>query len=58
MKKLIVLDYAENEVDIYDVEQNINIDYNFVAALGYKMDSCSWMCGDNTRITFHGGAIK
>ncbi len=53
MKKLIVLDYCIATVDIYDINDNINVDEEFIKSLGFNTNICEWMCGDNIEINYH-----
>ena len=46
MKKLVVLNHNYGSVDIYDVEDNLKIDEDYLYNLGYREDEISWITGD------------
>ena len=45
MQKLVILDYTNCEVHVYDVDDNVEIDYSLVADLGYNLSMCHYMAG-------------
>ena len=58
MKKLIILDYTNDTVDVYDVETKADIDESYIENLGYNTNNCSWMFGQNMVFTFHKEVLK
>lgn len=58
MEKLIILDYTNATVDLYDVESDANIDESYIEELGFNTNNCSWMFGENMEITFHKEVLK
>ena len=52
MDKLIVLDYEDCSVHVYDVQSGVDIDDEYVDNLGFRLSNCSWMHG-NASIHFH-----
>lgn len=58
MEKLIILDYTNGTVDVYDVETNADIDESYIENLGYNTNNCSWMFGQNMVFTFHKEVLK
>ena len=58
MEKLIILDYTNATVDLYDVESDANIDESYIEELGFNTNNCYWMFGENMEITFHKEVLK
>lgn len=58
MDKLIILDFATGEVDIYPVEydKEPNTD-ELLDSLGHNANNCQWMFSDG-KITFHKEVLK
>lgn len=49
-QKLVVLDYGDLTVHYFDIFKDINIDDEYVQALGFKLTECSWMNGKHIKI--------
>ena len=45
MEKLIILDFSNSSVFIYDVAPGTDINEEYVENLGYNIDNISWMVG-------------
>lgn len=58
MDKLIILDYTNTTVDVWEVEPNVTIDESFIESLGYNVSGCSWMSGADMEIYFHKEILK
>lgn len=58
MEKLVILDYESGYVHLFDIDPNANIDEDYIRALGFNPDSCSWMFGDNIEVYIHKGILK
>lgn len=58
MEKLVILDYCNASVHVYDVEYDADIDETYIEKLGYNTNSVSWMFGENMEITFHREVLK
>lgn len=58
MEKLIILDFATGEVDIYNTqfEDEYNVD-DILRELGHRPNDCQWMISDG-QITFHKEVLK
>ena len=52
MEKLIILDYCNAEVHVYDTEKDVFIDEDYIESLGFDYNDCQWMWGDLS-IMFH-----
>ena len=46
MEKLIILDFSNSSVFIYDVAPGTDINEEYVENLGYNIDNISWMVGN------------
>ena len=58
MEKLIILDYTNAAVDIYNVDSEADVDETYLNNLGYSPDCCSWMICEDMEITYHKGILK
>lgn len=50
---LIILDYCNGTVHIYNVDSNIIVDERYIIDLGFNLSNCEWMCGKNIEIIKH-----
>ena len=58
MKKLIILDFATGDVDIYPVEYDNGPDMDeLLDSLGHRADDCQWLFSEGD-ITFHKEVLK
>lgn len=53
MKKLVVLDYSDASVHIFDVLPGIEVDDEYVTSIGFNLSNCDWMISDHLDIKFH-----
>lgn len=55
MERLVILNFASGDVDIYKVSPEADIDEDYLAQkLGLHTDECSWMfCQDEVNIEYH-----
>lgn len=60
MEKLIILDFKPQEikVHIYNVDPNIEIDWNYIESLGFDSDECIWYFGTKIDVFKHKGILK
>lgn len=58
MTKLIIFDYANSRVDIYDVDYDADIDDDYLDKLGYDESNIMWMVGENIEMTYHNNILK
>lgn len=58
MEKLIILDFATGEVDIYPVEYDSEPDMNeLLDSLGHRANDCQWMFTQGN-ITYHNDILR
>lgn len=57
MKKLVVLDYSDASVHIFDVLPDIEVDDEYVDSIGFNMSNCYWMLSDYLDIKYHHNSI-
>ena len=58
MEDLIILDYSTASVHFYKVDNNVNLDYNYIDKLGFNPDECSWMFAEDIEVIKHKGILK
>ena len=58
MSKIIILDFVKGRVDIYDIDGDTLVDESYLSKLGYDINNCQWMCGDDVEILYHGEMLK
>ena len=58
MKDLVILDYSTASVHFYKVDNNADLDYNYIDKLGFNPDECSWMFAENIEVIKHKGILK
>lgn len=54
MQKLVIMDYANSSIDIYEVNSFVDNDKaeQLMSEWGYNIDECSFMLCDNLSINF------
>lgn len=59
MGKLVIIDYNTISVDIYDIDNEANIDEAYISSLGHHPSECSWMfCEGALSINYHKEVLK
>ena len=58
MEDLVILDYSTASVHFYKVDNNADLDYNYIDKLGFNPDECSWMFAENIEVIKHKGILK
>ena len=58
MEDLVILNYSIASVYFYKVDNNIDLDYNYIDKLGFNPDECSWMFTEDIEIIKHKGILK
>ena len=58
MEDLIILDYSTASVHFYKVDNNADLDYNYINKLGFNPDECSWMFAEDIEVIKHKGILK
>ena len=57
MEDLVILDYSTSTVHFYRVDNNANIDENYIEKLGFNPNECSWMFAEDIGIIKHKGVL-
>ena len=58
MEDLVIIDYSTLSVHFYKVDNDANIDENYIEKLGFNPDSCSWMFAEDIDVIKHKGILK
>ena len=58
MVDLIILDYSAANVHFYKVDNDANLDYDYIKKLGFNPDTCSWMFAEDIEVIKHKGILK
>ena len=58
METLAILDYSTQDVHLFYVSPGTEVDDEFIVNLGFNLDECYWMVGDNVGVTLHKGLLK
>lgn len=55
MEKLTIVDIQTQEVtiDVYDIDEDENVDEEFIRNLGFNPDYCHWFFGTSFSIKYH-----
>ena len=57
MEDLVILDYNNSTLHFYKVDNDANIDENYIEKLGFNPNSCSWMFAEDIGIIKHKGVL-
>ena len=55
MEDLVILNYGTSSVHFYKVDNNANIDYDYIEKLGFNPNECSWMFDEYIEVIKHKG---
>ena len=58
MEELVILDYLNSSVHFYKVDNDADVDYDYIEKLGFNPDGCSWMFAEAIDVFKHKGIIK
>ena len=58
MEDLVILNYSTASVHFYKVDNNADLDYNYIDKLGFNPDECSWMFAEDIEVIKHKGILK
>ena len=58
MEDLVILDYSTASVHFYKVDNNADLDYNYIDKLGFNPDECSWMFAEDIEVIKHKNILK
>ena len=57
MEELVILDHSDSSVHFYKVDNDANIDENYIEKLGFNPNECSWMFAEDIGIIKHKGVL-
>ena len=57
MEDLVILDYNNSTLHFYKVDNDANIDENYIEKLGFNPNECSWMFAEDIGIIKHKGVL-
>ena len=58
MEELVILDYSNSSIHFYKVDNNTNINDDYIENLGFNTNECSWMLAKDIDIIKHKGILK
>lgn len=58
MQQLVILNYTTSTIDIYNIENLVDVNDDYLSSLGYNPDECSWMWSDELKVKFHSKTLK
>ena len=58
MEELVILDYSNSSVHFYKVDINADLNYDYIAKLGFNPDSCICIFAEDIDIIKHKGILK
>ena len=58
MEDLVILDFNNAKVHFYKVDNNTNINDDYIENLGFNINECSWMYAEDIDVFKHKGIIK
>ena len=53
MSKLIIFDYTNDSIHIFDIISDVEIDDCYVQELGFSVSNCDWKVSDRLEIILH-----
>ena len=58
MEDLVILDYSTLTVHFYKVDNDTNINNDYIEKLGFDTNECSWMFAEDIEVIKHKGILK
>lgn len=58
MEDLVILDYSTSSIHFYKVDNDADVDYDYIEKLGFNPDECSWMFAEDIEVIKHKGILK
>lgn len=51
-EKLVVIDFVVQDLEIYifTIDEDTNVDEDYIKDLGFDPDNCSWFFGTNVKV--------
>lgn len=56
-KSLIIMDYSTSRVNVYTINDSLEVDSDSIRSLGYNVDEVDWMISDFYNVEEHSGII-
>lgn len=57
IEDLVILDYASGAVHFYKIDPEVNINNDYISKLGFNIDECYYMFGENIDVVKHMGIL-
>ena len=57
MEDLVILDYSNSTVHFYKVDNDADINDDYIEKLGFNTNECSWMFAEDIGIIKHKGVL-
>ncbi len=58
MEDLVILDYSTSSVHFYKIDNDADLDYDYIKKLGFNPDECNWMFAEDIEVIKHKGILK
>ena len=58
MEDLVILDYSTASVHFYKIDNDADVDYDYIEKLGFNPDECNWMFAEDIEVIKHKGILK
>ena len=58
MEKLIILDYSDTSVHIFDIDSEAKVDESYIEDMGFHCSNCQWMFASDLSLHFHEEVLK
>ena len=58
MEELVIIDYNKSAIHFYKVDNDADINEDYIEKLGFNTNECSWMFAENIDIIKHKGICK
>ena len=58
MEDLVIIDYSTFSVHFYKIDNDANINDDYIEKLGFNTNECSWMFAEDIEVFKHKGILK
>lgn len=58
MEELVIIDYNKSAIHFYKVDNDADINEDYIEKLGFNTNECSWMFAENLEVIKHKGICK
>ena len=55
MEELVIIDYNKSAIHFYKVDNDADINEDYIEKLGFNTNECSWMFAENIEVIKHKG---